>query len=121
MRIQIASDLHLEMLHRSFPGYNPVVPSSSADVLVLAGDIASHADAVDTFASWPVPVIYVHGNHEAYGYQYSLVAAAIRARASGTVVRYLERDACVIRDVRFLGCCLWTDYDLYRDRARATT
>jgi len=107
------------MLHRSFPGYNPVVPSSSADVLVLAGDIASHADAVDTFASWPVPVIYVHGNHEAYGYQYSLVADAIRARASNTVVRYLERDACVIGDVRFLGCCLWTDYDLYRDRERS--
>ena len=119
MRIQIASDLHLEMLHRSFPGYNPVVPSSSADVLVRAGDIASLTDGVEAFADWPVPVIYVHGNHEAYGYQYSLVAETIRARASGTVVRYLERDACVIGDVRFLGCCLWTDYDLYRDRERS--
>ena len=89
MRIQIASDLHLEMLHRSFPGYNPVKPSSSADVLVLAGDIASLTDGVEAFADWPVPVIYVHGNHEAYGYQYSLVAETIRARASGTVVRYL--------------------------------
>lgn len=37
MRIQIAADLHLEMLHRSFPDYNPV-GSSDADVLVLAGD-----------------------------------------------------------------------------------
>jgi predicted phosphodiesterase len=117
MRIQIASDLHLEMLHRSFPGYNPVEPSSAADVLVLAGDIASHADAVEAFANWPVPVIYVHGNHEAYGHQYSHVADAIRARTSGTVVRYLERGAWVIGDVRFLGCCLWTDYDLYRNRA----
>ncbi|MGF7131436.1 putative phosphodiesterase [Paraburkholderia sp. EB58] len=119
MRIQIASDLHLEMLHRSFPDYNPVEPSSSADVLVLAGDIASHADAVEAFANWPVPVIYVHGNHEAYGHEYGLVADAIRARTSGTVIRYLERDASVIGDVRFLGCCLWTDYDLYRDRARS--
>jgi predicted phosphodiesterase len=119
MRIQIASDLHLEMLQSSFPGYNPVQPSPTADVLVLAGDIASRADAVDTFASWPAPVIYVHGNHEAYGYQYSLVADAIRSRASGTAVRYLERDALVIGDIRFLGCCLWTDYDLYRDRARS--
>jgi predicted phosphodiesterase len=119
MRIQIASDLHLEMLQRSFPGYNPVEPSLSADVLVLAGDIAAYADAVGAFAHWPVPVIYVHGNHEAYGHQYSLIADAIRDRASGTVVRYLERDVSVIGDVRFLGCCLWTDYDLYRDRARS--
>jgi len=119
MRIQIASDLHLEMLQRSFPGYNPVEPSLSADVLVLAGDIAAHADAVGAFAHWHVPVIYVHGNHEAYGHQYSLIADAIRDRASGTVVRYLERNVSVIGEVRFLGCCLWTDYDLYRDRARS--
>jgi hypothetical protein len=119
MRIQIASDLHLEMLQRSFPGYNPVEPSLSADVLVLAGDIAAHADAVGAFAHWHVPVIYVHGNHEAYGHQYSLIAGAIRDRASGTVVRYLERNVSVIGEVRFLGCCLWTDYDLYRDRARS--
>lgn len=51
MRIQIASDLHLEILHRSFPGYNPVKPSSSADVLDLAGDLAPHADAVAAFAN----------------------------------------------------------------------
>jgi predicted phosphodiesterase len=68
VRIQIASDLHLKMLQRSFPGFSPVQPSPSADVLVLAGDIASHAEAVKAFANWPVPVIYVHGNHEASGY-----------------------------------------------------
>ena len=34
-------------------------------------------------------------------------------------MRYLERDACVIGDVRSLGCCLWADYDLYRDRERS--
>ena len=40
MRIQIASDLHPEMRHRSLPGYNPALPAP-ADLLVLAGDIAS--------------------------------------------------------------------------------
>ena len=115
MRIQIASDLHLEMLHRRFPDHNPVA-AAPADVLVLAGDIASRADAVDVFARWPVPVIYVHGNHEAYGMRYSLLADAIRDRASGTAVNFLERDVLVIGDVRFLGCCLWTDYELYRNR-----
>ena len=118
MRIQIASDLHLEMLHRRFPDHNPVA-AAPADVLVLAGDIAAGTDAVDVFADWPIPVIYVHGNHEAYGSVYEELIRAIRARAAGTQVRFLERDEVIIGDVRFLGCCLWTDYDLYGMRERS--
>jgi predicted phosphodiesterase len=118
MRIQIASDLHLETIQRSFPDYNPVTPSE-ADVLVLAGDIASGAAAVDIFARWPVPVVYVHGNHEAYGMEYGALSGAIRARATGSAVHYLERDARIIGEVRFLGCCLWTDYALNGARESA--
>lgn len=118
MRIQIASDLHLEILQQSFPGYNPLAPSD-ADVLVLAGDIAKGVDAVEQFAHWPVPVIYVHGNHEAYGTEYGALADSIRARAAGTAVHYLERDACIVDNVRFLGCCLWTDYALNGTRERS--
>jgi len=40
MRIQIASDLHLEHLEWRFPKYRGVEPTD-ADVLVLAGDIAN--------------------------------------------------------------------------------
>lgn len=112
MRIQIASDLHLESLRRRFPDYR-ALDVADADVLVLAGDIAAGTDAVDVFADWPVPVIYVHGNHEAYGSVYGELTLAIRARAAGTQVRFLERDEVIIGDVRFLGCCLWTDYELY--------
>ncbi|MGF6759210.1 metallophosphoesterase [Paraburkholderia sp. GAS42] len=118
MRIQIASDLHLEMLRKRFCDYLPL-QRTDADVLVLAGDIASHHDAVALFANWPVPVIYVHGNHEAYGARYDELAGAIRARASGTRVHYLEREERVIGDVRFLGCCLWTDYELDRTKERS--
>ncbi|MGF6372951.1 putative phosphodiesterase [Paraburkholderia sp. RAU6.4a] len=118
MRIQIASDLHLEIVHQSFPGFNPVV-RSNADVLVLAGDIAKGADAIEPFARWPVPVIYVHGNHEAYGTEYDTLANSIRMRAAGTAIHYLERDTLVMGDVRFLGGCLWTDYALSGVRGRS--
>jgi len=118
MRIQIASDLHLESLRRRFVNYR-ALDVTDADVLVLAGDIAAGSDAVDIFADWPVPVIYVHGNHEAYGSVYGELTRDIRARAAGTQVRFLERDEVIIGDVRFLGCCLWTDYELYGTRERS--
>ena len=66
MKIQVASDLHLEFLQRNFLGERLIAPASGADLLVLAGDIANGIDAVRLFADWPVPVLYVAGNHEFY-------------------------------------------------------
>lgn len=109
MKIQIASDLHLELLGQGFPGYRVIEPAD-ADVLVIAGDIHRHTGAINTFADWPVPVVYVHGNHESYRAQYVDLIANMRRAAQGSRVHYLERDEWVHGGVRFLGCCLWTDY-----------
>lgn len=109
MKIQIASDLHLDLLQEQFPGYRAVEPAD-ADVLVIAGDIHHGAAAVEAFADWPVPVIYVNGNHESYHEHYPELIARLRSASAGSNVHYLEGDACVIGGVRFLGCCLWTDY-----------
>ncbi|WP_050478338.1 metallophosphoesterase [Herbaspirillum rhizosphaerae] len=121
MKIQIASDLHLERM-RDFPGYRAVEPTD-ADVLVIAGDIHNGTSAIDAFADWPVPAIYVHGNHEAYDAQYPVVVDDIRrhADAHGGNVIHLENNARVIGGVRFLGCCLWTDYALQQDGVEPLT
>ncbi|TCS33751.1 Icc-related predicted phosphoesterase [Paucimonas lemoignei] len=111
MKIQFASDLHYEFLEKQFPGYRIIQPAE-ADVLVIAGDIHHGPMAIDTFADWPVPVVYVHGNHELYRHEYGAMLKALRARAQGSNVHFLERDEVVIQGVRFLGCCLWTDYCL---------
>lgn len=118
MHIQIASDLHLEYLEKRFPGYRVIEPAD-ADVLVLAGDIHRSTEAATAFAEWQVPVVYVHGNHEAYHEQYELLEDKLRNTCAGTNVHYLERGECIVNGVRFLGCCLWTDYRLDADKQRA--
>jgi predicted phosphodiesterase len=113
MKIQIASDLHLEFLLKRHPGHRIVEPTD-ADVLVLAGDIANGLDGLRQFADWPVPVVYVSGNHEFYDGDYDAVQASLTHASIGNV-RYLEKGETVIGGVRFLGCCLWTDYALHGD------
>jgi DNA repair exonuclease SbcCD nuclease subunit len=111
MKIQIASDLHLEFLQKRFPDYR-AVRHTDADVLVIAGDIHHKTQAIAAFSDWPVPVIYVHGNHEFYGATYEGIAQDLRTASAGSNVHYLERDELLMNGVRFLGCCLWTDYEI---------
>ena len=118
MKIQLASDLHLEHLARQFPGETLIRPAHQADALVLAGDIANASAAIALFADWPVPVLYVLGNHEAYGGCIESVIDGLRAAARGTSVIFLERDAVEFGGVRFLGCTLWTDYRLRSNRTQ---
>ena len=68
MKIQIASDLHLELCRDHQPEIHDFYPVDDRDLLVLAGDIGTYMNA------WPFiedelrrsPVIYVPGNHEYY-------------------------------------------------------
>jgi hypothetical protein len=41
MKVQLASDLHLEFLEMKFQNERLIAPAADADVLVLAGDIAT--------------------------------------------------------------------------------
>ena len=118
MRIQIASDLHLEHLERAFPCDCTISPAHQADVLVLAGDIGQGVSALELFHEWPVPVLYVAGNHEAYGACWTDAIQVLRASAKGSAVHFLDRDTVHFGGVRFLGCTLWTDYRLRSNRTQ---
>lgn len=118
MKIQIASDLHLNPLESRFPDYRVVEPAD-ADVLVLAGDIHRATRAFDIFEDWPVPVMYVHGNHDLYDAEYAEAVESMRAASASSNVHFLEGSEYVLDGVRFLGCCLWTDYALYPDQQQA--
>lgn len=118
MRFQIASDLHLETFQRGLQS-SLIPPAHGAEMLILAGDIASHTYGIKAFSHWPVPVVYVHGNHEPAGAHYWGIVKELERVAQGTGVEYLECSAIETPALRILGCCLWTDYALNGARTDA--
>ena len=118
MKVQIASDLHLEFLQRLFPGERLISPAHGADLLVLAGDIANGIEAIELFRDWPVPVLYLAGNHEFYGHAIEQVRTDLRKAAAGTSVIFMDNNAVDFGGVRFLGTTLWTDYRLELNRTQ---
>lgn len=112
MKIQLVSDLHLEFMQERWPGERLITPVPGADVLVLAGDIAVGTLALKLFINWPVPVLYVHGNHEFYGHSMDPMIRQMRLGAKMNAIHVLENDRIDIGNVRVLGTTLWTDYRL---------
>ena len=119
MRLQILSDLHLEMgggTPADVAAARGLELAAVGDVVVLAGDIAAGADGIPwAAAQWPDrPVLYVLGNHEFYHRDAQSVIADCRAAAAATAnVHFLECDGVTIGGVRFLGATFWTDFDLF--------
>ena len=124
MNLQLLSDLHLE----SDPLFR-AVPAPGADLLVLAGDVGSYQKRRDgsvmpepdwglqrfsplpQFAGWPVPVLYVPGNHEYDALDLDEAHLALRRTCDRLGIQWLERETTVIDGVRFVGTTLWSDYD----------
>lgn len=121
MRIQLYSDLHLEV----HPHFQPT-PTPGADVLVLAGDIGSYqagsllADEffglarfspLPQFGGWPCPVIFVPGNHEYDMHDWDEAHARLRRVCEQLGILWLERESTVLQGVRFVGTTLWSDFD----------
>ena len=122
MKIALLSDLHLE-----FEDY--VVPQSTADVLVLAGDVcvvsalnnAEHKlhqrfhDFFKRCSQQFKHVVYVLGNHEFYHGDFDLSIELCKQQLQQYHnIHVLECDTVSIPDnngvlYTFAGCTLWTD------------
>ena len=120
MKIQIASDLHLEMRRNQRPGIHDFNPVEDRDVLVLAGDIGTYMDA------WPFieqelrrsPVIYVPGNHEYYSWQsreHTDEAWKQKAKQNAGL-HYLTAEGVTVGGVRFWGAPWYSDLFGRRER-----
>ena len=55
------------------------------------------------------------GNHEYYGKTYPKLIDATKELAKGSNVHVLEKDVYTFEGVNFLGCTLWTDFELFGD------
>lgn len=120
MRLQLISDLHLET-----ESYEPR-PAPGAELLVLAGDVDSTWRGLSLFRDWPVPVLFVPGNHEYDGRDVDNARAGLHALARELGFVMLDDASLVINDgegrrVRFVGSTRWSDFDLFgtaqRERA----
>lgn len=113
MKIQIASDMHLETRSGAMPDQTEFVPVADRDVLVLAGDIGIHTVA-ERFIDQQLrfsPVIYVPGNHEYYGLAFRDETDefwAAKARETGAL-HYLNSGTAEIGGVRFFGAPWYSD------------
>lgn len=117
MKLQLLSDLHLET--ESYPP----VPAPGAEVLVLAGDIDATWRSLELFRGWPVPVLFVPGNHEFDGRDVDEAREALRRHVQGLGLRMLDDESVVLTDaqgrrVRFVGCTRWCDFDAFGPSGR---
>ncbi len=112
MKVQLASDLHLEFPdNREWLEKNPLIPS--ADILILAGDIVC-----DKFAHLAFPfyhkiskqfkqIISCKGNHEFYHGDISYAFISRRGSILHNHV-WINNKSIRIEDVRFVVTTLWT-------------
>lgn len=135
MKIQLASDLHLEF----FVQENLPAPEfdGNADVLVLAGDICLADHLTKTEAS-PYHkskmfylnffrmcaeryshVLYVAGNHEHYHGRFDKTMNVLKDTVGG-LVTVLDNETVTIDDTKFIGGTLWTNANGHNPITEAT-
>lgn len=116
LKIGYSSDLHFEF-HKHDSEWLPALPES-CDVMVLAGDIGTKEGAIEAVkriagALLQAEIIFVAGNHEFYrssiDNQLTIYREAFKDESR---IHFLENDAVEIAGVSFLGCTLWSGFDV---------
>lgn len=124
MIVAYGSDLHLEFGGK---GVVQALQEVDADVLILAGDIATVDDYVkmnnpdspkgktlqdimEIANEKFIKTIVVAGNHEHYGGEYKSTLTKIRESLEQYEnVHFLENEYITVEDVTFFGSTMWTD------------
>ena len=107
-RVHVVSDVHCE-----FDDYR--LEETDAEVVVLAGDVNHGLKGLEwARACFPSQdIVYVAGNHEYYGEALPRLTDKLRERATSLGIAFLDNDAVELAGLRFLGCTLWSDLQLF--------
>jgi Icc-related predicted phosphoesterase len=87
-------------------------------VLVMAGDLIPGMErGVDWLRERVTdrPVIYIPGNHEAYGQDVDRTVEKAKEAAAGSNIIVMQNEATVVSGVKFVCCTMWTDFALFGD------
>lgn len=105
MKIHILSDLHNE-----FSQYQVSSAASTADVVILTGDIdVGMRGLLWSEQAFGCPVLYIPGNHEFYGNNLEELLAEMHDFISERII-VLDMKEVTIDNVRFLGATAWTNF-----------
>ncbi len=118
MKILVLSDLHIDIA-RFQTEYDGRRIDDGVDVVVLAGDIHEGVQA-PMWAREAFPekkIVQIAGNHEFYGRMWNRNLRKLREKAAELGIHFLENEAVEIDGVRFLGCTLWTDFEIHGERS----
>lgn len=112
MRIRPVSDLHFEFQRDHGASLIKEIVTEPFDVLVVAGDLCSvkglYAALRTVCEATEKPVVFVMGNHEAYGGSWQRAYdEARRAAATFNNLHFLENESVELGGERFLGTTLW--------------
>lgn len=112
MRVQIFSDLHLDV----FP-IKPITIVPGVDLVIVAGDVCEGVlrafEHLRRIVPMDIPIVMVPGNHEFYrGFIPDELALAL-AHAGAFNLHFLNGTALELAGVRFVGATLWTDYQVF--------
>jgi len=117
MKIQYASDLHIEFQSNEyFLNENPIKPIG--DILILAGDILplSYIDEYNVFFDYLSNnfkyTYWIPGNHEYYGYDIQTYGNSFKKEIRNNVF-LLNNQSIIHEDTKFIFSTLWTKINDY--------
>lgn len=117
MKIQVLSDLHVDYNKYRYTAGASLL--TECDVVVIAGDTSNSGKDSIQWARMhfgaDMPIVMVLGNHEFYHGEVHTRLEEARETAAKKNIHLLENDRIEINGVEFLGCTLWTDYQLFGD------
>lgn len=111
VRVQVFSDLHLDFAGAFLP-----TPAPGATMAIVPGDVGHSPDALDRLRGWPVPLVFVPGNHEYDGADLADGDRDLAERCTELGFTLLNCRTLVVTDgdrrIRLVGVSRWWDFDL---------